>query len=299
MDDEYLSLSQGLTQPSGDVDMVYSSRKRKIYTTGFSKRRKLAKAKLFSKRYGRKSGKSRFARSVMSVVNRNAETKTQMIQLVQNDTLEHNTVRNITNNAFQIQLGTAGEKVGTGATPGGVRIGDKCYVKGLKVSLYVESQQYRPQVTYWLYLVRNLNDPGSDIANRLDMFEGVSTTLPCDFIDSSKVHVLFAKKFTLRMPNSGTTAVMGTGGGVPPSHDGFAIADDTTITNPKRAMKFYVPINRQIRFKDWQDVQNEPVASCRYQWVMCAYDTYTSVSGGTTYPVGHVTMATKVYFTDV
>lgn len=267
-------------------------------------RRRLAKSKTYKSKVVPYKSKYRtklsFKKAVMSVVNKNAEVKTVMRQVCSNLTLQHNNIHNIDSNAFYCEMGNYGEDRGSGV---GARNGNKIFVKGIKVSLNIESQQYRPAVQYWLYLIRKKGNQDAVIDVKDEMFEGISTTLPCDYIDTSKVDILFCKKFKPRMPNMGTTLtasangqfnVAQTEGVVPDLYEGIY----SQVTNPQIIQKFYVPLNRTILYQDADSARTIP-ASYRYQWVIMTYDNYSSTTADAVYPTGHITMTTKMNFTDV
>lgn len=252
----------------------------------------------------KKSTNANFKRAVMSVINKNAETKTVLSSIVNNFQLEHNSVINLSTNAFQSDLGAAGEGIDVTTKS---RIGKDIYIKGIKVSMNLESSQYRPKVTYWLYLIRNKLLPDDTINTKDQMFEGVSTTIPCDYINTDLVDIMYCKKFTLKMPNMGTTLTAGaagtfdtaqTEGVLPDLYEGIY----SQVTNPQYVGKFYVPINKKITFRD----NNGPYAAPtlpqpqqRYQWVIIPYDNFSTTTGSVTWPAGHVTMTTQMLFTDV
>lgn len=245
-----------------------------------------------------RKGRKVFAKRVMAVVNRKAETKCVMITVADDAVLKHNTATMLQSNALECTIGTRGElSIGNNA---GTRIGDSMYCKGIKCRIMIESQQYRPKATYWLYLVRNKVN-GDQPA--VDLFEGGAPNMAMEWIDTNKVDIKFCKKFTLTMPNIGTTEPMG--------HTVDGLADITSegveseetysgVTNPQVITKFYVPFNKRIQYRDHDDASaSYPVQGMRYQWVMVTYNNATTTVGGSTYPVGHVTMTTKMLFTDV
>lgn len=244
-----------------------------------------------------------FAKRVMAVVNRRAETKKQMLNITSNYTIDHNVLHNLLSNVFITKVGTAGDNIGVGAG-GNCRIGNKIFVKGIKVSINLEAQQYRPYTTYVLYLVRNKTDPSQHIDNKDEMFEGVSTTIPCDYVDPTKVHVLFQKRFTLKAPNTGTTVAMSTSAdGVLFNGGAYKISGDEdyeVFTNPRYCGKFYVPINKQIKYLDYNDdAAGLTESAYRYQWVITGYNNFSTKTGDNNYPLAHITMTQQVLFTDV
>lgn len=270
-------------------------------------RRRLAKGKAYKSKVVPYRSKYRtrtsFKRAVMSVVHKNAETKTVMRGLQNNHPILHNVIACLDDNAFMCDIGTYAEQVNN--STGGARIGHRIYVKGIKVSLNIESQQYRPHVDYWLYLVRNKTNQDVVLDDKQKMYEGISTTIPCDYIDTNKVDVLFCKKFKPRMTNVGTTLTASANGGFNTAQVEGVYPDAfegtyTQVTNPQIIKKFYVPLNRTIIYRDSEDsAQRVRPASYRYQWVIMGYDNFVSGTGDETYPLGHITMTTKMNFTDV
>lgn len=238
----------------------------------------------------------------MAVVNRRAETKKQMVEICENKIILHNVLTNLMVNVFVTKVGTAGDNIFPSTS--NCRIGNQIYVKGLKMSIMIESQQYRPAATYDLYLVRKISDPGTEITTQADMFEKVSDTIPCDYIDPTKVHILFHKKFKPRMPNSGTTVAMsqdGTGtlfnGG---AYEYSGNESYNLFTNPQSITKFYVPLNRKIKYLDYGDNTNGIcIGPHYYQWVMTCYNNFSTKTGANNYPVGRVTLAQQMLFTDI
>lgn len=244
----------------------------------------------------RRYRRSRFRKAVMSVINRNAEVKEVMRSIVSNATVTHNTVMNLNSNAFFCEKGFEGGNHSSAAQ----RIGNRIFVKGFKCALMLENQQYRPRCTYWLYLVRAKGGAAdTPINNQSKMFEGVTTTLPMDYIDTDKVDVMFCKKFTVTMPNSGTT-LAGDATVTGAFYEESSGAMYTMVTNPQKILKFYVPCNFNIQYHDSDESGASTVpTSMRYQWVLCAYSNFSATTADGTYPLGHVTFSTKMRFTDV
>lgn len=278
-----------------------SFKRPRVYKPKYKKYAKKKYTKKYAKRYARKT----FAKKVMSVVNRKSEVKEFLYATATNAPVYHNQVKNLSNNVFGIPIGFNGLAIN--GTPG-VRVGNKIFVKSISLAVNLESQQYRPLVSYWLYLVRRR---GASVAQSVSindkeaMFEGASTTIPCDYIDKEKVEVLWCKKLTLRMPNMGSLVNMSTqsavGAGVLDEASGTAwtydVEDYKIVTNPQYQGKFFIPINKMITYMDVQDVQNTP--NYLPQLVIAAYDNYTTITGDDKAPCGHITMTFKVRFTDV
>lgn len=276
--------------------MVLHFKRRRAYNSGrvgnFKRRGPVSK----SKTYRRKPSRAKFARRVMSVVNRKAEVKCTMRQLSNNGTIYHNKVMMIDDNAFRTVLGTRGESIGP---ENGNRVGKQVFAKGISVSMMIEQSQKRALCHYWLYLVRNKVVQDTQITAQNQMFEGVSSTIPMDYIDTDKVDVLFCKKVRISMPNQATAKDMVTPSGLAnlAEPDGVSKA---VITNPQRIEKFYVPLNRKITYRD-NDLEPAgnsflPQGQQRYQWVIVAYDNYSS---STVNDIGKLTMTSKFKFTDV
>lgn len=267
------------------------------------KRKYTSKKRMYKPKKTIKKSNATFKRAVMSVINKNAEVKISQLNVKENFQIEHNKVCNLSDNALFTYVGVIGEGGYTGT---GSRIGKDIYAKGLKVSMNLESQQYRPRVTYWLYLIRNKIDPDDIINTKDQMFEGVSSTIPCDYINTDLVEILYCKKFVLKMPNMGTTLTAGaagtfdtaqTEGVLPDLYEGIY----TQVTNPQYLGKFYIPLNRKITYRDFSGPSANPtipLPKSRYQWVIIPYDNHASPTSAT-WPAGHVTITTQLLFTDV
>lgn len=232
-----------------------------------------------------------------------AETKEVLINVATNVVVNRNSITNLNNNAFDSSQGVGSEQMGTGGT--GSRIGQRIFVKGFHVALHIEAQQYRPKTHWKLFLVRDKAVMDNTISTSGQMYEGHNTNIMLDWLDTSKCDILWSKNFTLRMPNVGTSLTANTGAGVPPDppgtfdHESSTGSIWTVGTNPSFRGKFYVPVNMNINYRD--SGSNIP-SVMRYQWVMQAYDNYAMPSSGalwTAYPVGHVSMTTKMKFKDI
>lgn len=276
-------------------------KRRKAYRNKFNKR------KSFRRRPASRRPRRKFASKVMNVVNRKAEVKEVMLNVCTNTPVLHNDVLNLMDNAFYSNVGVIGEQIGIGSN--GARTGKKLYAKGINVALHIENQQYRPEVKYTLYLVRNKRNIDLKLTAKGQIWEGVNTTIPLDYIDTSKVDIMFQKNITVRQSNVGTTNTAG-GAGVFDTSKVVVGADplpfvyegiDSVVTNARYMGKFYIPINKTILYRDYfegDNAQTVPVAS-RFQWVLTGYDNRSTTTGDTTWPLGHVNMTTKFKFTDV
>lgn len=257
----------------------------------------------YSKKIGRRHPRTKFAKAVVRVMNKYAEQKVIFRTLADNLILRHNNIVNIDDNAFYSQFGTRGEDFNND-TGSGARIGKKIFLKGIKVSMNLEALQKRPQTTFWLYLVKNKLDPDEPITVQSEMYEGRSTTLPIDYIDTDKVDIMYCKKFVLRMPNQATSSSMAASGFAPLAENAGAPEYKGVVTNPQRIAKFYVKINKTITYRDHDAGAAQyvlPVAYQRYQWLVVSYDNYSSPSdtANADSHIGNLHMTTKLCFTDV
>lgn len=277
--------------------MVYTSRKRSY------RRKYTAKKRMYKPRKTiKKKSNTKFARAVMSVVNRKAEVKTQPKVVADYSEVKHNQIQNLTDNALFTRLGTTGEGGVNGLNSS--RIGKKIFAKGMKVALNIQQSQKRALCRYVLYLVRNKVVPDSTINQKDEMFEGYSTTIPMDYIDTDKVDILFAKYITIKMPNQATAKDMVNPSGLAnlAETDGISKA---VITNPQHFSKFYIPLNRVITYRDYSDsasFSEQPLGHQKYQWVLTAYDNHdTDRDQGVTpdQVLAHIKMTTILQFTDV
>ena len=254
----------------------------------------------------RAPSRAKFARRVMSVVNRKAETK----KIFKNCTggsgsqtqLNHNNVTLIQFNALQSVIGVRGEAMDTGSGGMATRVGKKIFLKGLSCAINLESIQKRPSVTYWLALMRNKKDPYSNLDTKGDIFEGLNSTIPMDYIDTDKVEVKFMKKMTLRMPNAGTSSSMAASGFAPTwDNDGDPVGK-FVVTNPQKIMKFWVPFNKTIEYNDYDPDANagqRPHPKDMWQWVAWSYDTHGTPDTGADSETGRLELSTVMKFTDV
>lgn len=278
--------------------MAFLKRKRNTF------RRKTAnKKKSYKKRKFGARRTANFAKAVMAVVKKKSETKEVFRSLLVNGQCRHNNVQVITDNAFYTELGTRGEDLVNNSTSG-TRVGKTIFLKGIKVSIMLENLQKRPQCTYWLYLIKNKQYPDVPITEPSMMFEGKSTTLPMDYIDQDRVHILFCKKFVVKMPNIGTSKDMEASG---MAHVGETDGTDigvskAVVTNPQIIQKFYVPINRTIEFRDDHagSTRTFPIAPHRYQWVLVTYNNFSTPSdtNNADSHVGSIHMTQTLYHTD-
>eukprot|EP00961_Rhodomonas_salina_P050106 673281-Rhodomonas_salina.1 len=136
------------------------------------------------------------------------------------------------------------------------------------------------------------------------IFEGLSTTIPMDDIDTDKVHIKWMKKITTLMPNSGTSSSMLAPGFAPAWDNDGDPQQKFTVTNPQKIQKYYIPLNHSITFNNFNDGEPEsqqPLAAQRYQWVVWAYDTYSTPdsSSGCDSKVGRIQMTSVLKYTDV
>lgn len=290
-------------------------RKRKTYG-----KRKMYKRKSYKKK-PRLTKRTRGAvtRVVKKVLDSRTETKNVIMEIVRNAPVLADNIVCLTDNAFYTKIGIFGQELPNITNfNGAARIGNEIYARGMQVSIHIEAQQYRPETTWWLYLIRNRVEGSDAITAKSDIFEGRSPLIPMDYIDPQKVDILFRKKWILRMPNQGTILPAGTGAGLGQPPGTFDVNgelpgtvedyDWRVVTNPQKIEKFYVPLKRKIKYvRDQRAPQNYfPIADHQYQWVCCAYDNYAStITGGATpggvalYPIGHVSMTTKLMFTDM
>jgi len=253
----------------------------------------------------------------MSVVNRKAETKCVFREEAKDVPMYHNFVTLLTNNPLYSYLGVRGEDISTTA---GNRIGSQIFAKGLKIAIMFENLPKRPNVTYTVALMRNLKD-GQVILGNIDttlqtknqIFEGRSTIIPMDYIDTSKVQVKWYKTFRVVQRGIGSTITADGEGKVQMEEDGpdddtgtaeYAGESKAVITPARTIRKFYIPFNKTITYPDLDDGDAEskkPLRPNQWQFVCWAYDnSYTPASvKAADNEVGKVYMTSKFYFTDV
>lgn len=261
-------------------------------------------ANAFGKNLGRKRPRTPFAKAVVNVMNKYAEQKVVFKENTPSTgtQLYHNNIHNLDNNPFYTTVGTAGE---SGTSGGGNRVGKKIFVKGIKCAINLEAIQKHPLTHFWLYLIKNKSDPDEDITTQSEMYEGRSSTLPLDYIDTDKVDIMFCKKWTLRMPNMGTSKDLPAGDGYAQTWENGGVPEGkAVVTNPQKLEKFYVPVNRTFTYRDYDLGAAQyvlPVAPQRYQWVMVAYNNNAqgSDTANANSKIGKVWLTSKLLFTDV
>lgn len=281
--------------------MPLFKRKRVSRFTRSNRRRTTPYRPPLRKRLFARRPRNKFARRVMSAINRHAEVKTQPANLADYTEIKHNLVQNITDNAFRTKLGSAGEAAVNFSN--GSRVGKAIYLKGIKVALNIQQSQKRSLVKYNIYLLRNKIVPDSTINDKSEMYENYSNTIPMDYIDTDKVDIMFSKQITVRMPNQATAKDMVAPSGLANLAEADGISK-AVITNPQHFSKFYVPVNKKIIFRDFNDgssMSEAPIGPQRYQWVITAYDNHDCDRGGTpgTEVLAHLKMTTILKFTDV
>lgn len=200
-----------------------------------------------------------------------------------NLTLVHNQLKVIRNNIFATVQGTDHTN----------RIGDKIHAKYIKFKMYFENQQYRPKATYTILVLRNKNDASANILDNENIYEGVTTSKNIDYIDYNKYEVLYSKRITVNNSGSsdGPISAMGTGG---IDGESKALGAETVIGNPTKHHTFKVRLNRTIQYLDGT---NTP-STMKFALAVIPYCNYTTATGGTTYPVGHVSVASCFVFKD-
>lgn len=260
-------------------------------------RRRLAFTRVAKTRAKKRFGRRNFASKVMRIVNNRAETKEVYLKYAENRTLDHNDIVNLTSNLFEVNNGTDGDQMeGASTTTTAARVGKRIYLKGVKFTMILESQQYRPNCSYWIYILQNRGNPDQSLTAKSAIFEGLATQIPVDFIDTEKVRILHCRKFTPKMPNPGTDTAMDTTA-VGPSDGNAHPTIVGSVPNPMIIKKWWFPIKKYIDFRDGNN--GLPTPNNRWQIVVASYNNNSTVGGGTVYPCGHMWLSGKLYFTDV
>lgn len=255
----------------------------------------------------------------MSVVNRRAETKCQFITNSTDDPVYSNYVSLLTDNVCRTALGTRGEKIGS-PTSLGTRIGNTIFAKGVRIAIMFQNLPKRPNVTYYLALMRNktsgkvtLGAIDVTLQDKADIFEGVNTRIPLDYIDTSKVQVKWLRKIRVVQRGIGSTISADAEGKISMEEDGpdddtgtaeYAGESKAVITAPNVVKKFYIPFNHKIMYPDYDDgatPSEVPMRPNQWQLVLWAYDSSLVPGGGKVVAnqVGNVTCSTKFFYTDV
>lgn len=265
---------------------------------------RIMSSRRYSSRYRRTGLTKRIKRTVMSM----AETKESYRVICENQSLTQNQVLEIDSNPLETYTGTMGDRmpVDQNTTNNGNRIGSAIYAKGLKMRILLEAKQSQPDTTFKLFLVRNKEQPDGGI-DKATMFERLKTTtqfpVHLDYVDTNKVDILYCKKFKPKMLPMGTMEAEQAGTDeartVIPESVTAAEETRTVVTNPRVMAKFYVPLNRNIYYRDRDGTNannNLPVWSQRYRWVMVSSAGYSQADGN---EIGHVSLTQKLLFKDI
>lgn len=222
-------------------------------------------------------------RLIRSTMLKMAENKHIYAQDCLNLTLVHNQLKVIRNNIFATVQGTDTNQ----------RSGDKIFARYIQFKMYFENQQYRPKASYLVLVLRNKNNPSANIADNEDIYETVSTSKNLDYIDYNKYQILYSKRVNVSDAGSyaGTSGTMSTGN---PAIDGVAEYGAAKMSNPARYHTFKVYLNKTLEYLDGS---NTP-STQKYAIAVIPYATFSTTTGGTVYPVGHVSCVSKFYFKD-
>lgn len=261
-------------------------KRRRSMPGGPSKRRRLyarrgaaaIRAQRGARAFGRARGLKRAIKRTMLSL---AESKHIFANDAQNLTLLHNQLHVIRNNIFATVQGTDHTN----------RIGDKIFAKYIRFKMYFENQQYRPFATYTVLVLRNKNDASANIVDGENIYEGVTTSKNIDYIDYNKYEVLYSKRIVVNSRTGpGTNDAMGSGG-----IDGAAwINDQMWVGQASRHHTFKVRLNKTIQYLDGT---NTP-STQKFAIAVIPYSSYTTTTAGSTYPVGHVSVASCFVFKD-
>ena len=248
-----------------------------------AKRRRRAYRRKRSKYYKR-SGRGALTRTIKRVMLNSCETKNYAAQQCQNKTMAHNEFTIVTTNLLYIGQGDSHHQ----------REGDQIYCRGIKLKFYFENQQYRPFARYKIIVVRNKNNPSSQLATgSTDIWEGNSTSKNLDWFDKNKYEFKVIKNVTVTAPNTGTSlALGGTVDGVADKESGGTNYE--VVGNPSKYVNIWIPFNSNIQYLD----NSTSPSTQQWQLGVIAYSSYGATTAGATYPVGHVTCMSKVFFKD-
>lgn len=229
--------------------------------------------------------RSRLGRMIKRQVLNAHETQHKDSQLCSNLTCLHNQLTMINNDLLDI---TQGDGVSS-------RMGDRVYIRGIKLKMYIENQQYRPFARYCIVMFRDKVNPHLNHATGDNLMEGVTTNTNLDFFDFNRYEFKFIKRVNVTMPNAGTSnALGGTVDGVADAES--AGADDSVYGNPSKYVNIWVPFNYNVLY---QDGPTSPVSTQVWQLGVYTYGSFGSTTAGATYPIGHISVVKKLYFKEL
>lgn len=261
--------------------------KRKFDNGGSSwqKRQKRKYRRRAAKRRGLRFRRSKLGRMVKRVVINAHETQHKDSELCSNLTCEHNEMTMIATDLLDI---TQGDGVSS-------RMGDRVYIRGVKLKLYFENQQYRPFARYCIVVFRDKVYPHTGKVTGDSLQEGVSTNKNLDFFDFNRYEFKVIKRVNVTMPNSGSSlALSGTVDGVANVESGGASYE--IFGNPSKYVNIWVPFNYNVLY---QDGGSSAVSTQMWQLGVITYGSFGATTSGATYPIGHVSCVKKLYFKEL
>lgn len=249
----------------------------------WNKRRRKYRRRLRRRRY--KFRRTKLGRLMKRVVLNQHETQHKESQLCSNLTVEHNEMTMINTDLLDV---VQGDGVSS-------RMGDRIYVRGIKLKIYIENQQYRPFARYCIVIFRDKAYPHTVHVTGDTLQEGVTTNKNLDFFDYNRYEFKVIKRVNVTMPNAGTSLALG--GTV----DGVANlessgANYTVYGNPSKYVNIWIPFNYNVTY---QDGGSSAVATQVWQMGVIAYGSFGATTSGATYPIGHISVVKKLYFKEL
>lgn len=246
--------------------------------------------------------RKKMRKSVRRIVNAMAETKVEMRQVANNVGVKHNFITNYTTNLLYTDNGTRGEMVNDTATTStvGIRNGRKLFGKGLAFRIKLENFQAQPHLVYKLMIVRHKYD-NSITATDANLWEGAHTDKMLDYIDTESWEIKWSKTYTLKMPGYGSGAATSTTGQIAGTAQVDQGDGQAHIGRPKRFIKEYIPINRDVFYHKVQGAaapeDHTYPLNMRWQLVGFCYSAYTAGTNGD--DLGFIDCSTKFYTKDL
>lgn len=159
--------------------------------------------KMIKKEKTTKTLKAKITKVVKSVINKEAETKSGLISMINNVEVGNNIWRQVCTNFLATGQGTADNE-----TLQGARIGDKIKLKGVHMKLLFESNTRFPEVYVRILVIKKYR--GATVTNNTNtslvgLFRSTSVNgnALMDEFDNEKHKVIYQKVVKLRLGNPG------------------------------------------------------------------------------------------------
>jgi len=136
-------------------------------------------------------------RDVKRLINKNIETKTSQLTVLDGTQIAHNNFITLTNNLLNTGIGPNDIEDTIGQ-----RIGDKINLRGVSLKFMLELNERYSDVTFRILVVKCAH---GDIPTRASLFNGESGNKMMDSLNREKYTIISQKFVKIRAPNMGVT----------------------------------------------------------------------------------------------